>query len=74
MKELKDLKIKDASKVNELTEAKLKVEIKDSEKKLFTLRMKKELWELKQTHLIKFLRKYIAKLKTTAVSKGFNIG
>ena len=70
MKEIKDLKIKDTSNLSELTDAKLKAEIKDSEKKLFTLRMKKELWELKQTHLVKFLRKYIARLKTIAVSKG----
>lgn len=70
MKEIKDLKIKNTSNLNELTDSKLKMEIKDSEKKLFTLRMKKELWELKQTHLVKFLRKYVARLKTIAVSKG----
>ena len=70
MKEIKDLKIKNTSNLNESTDSKLKMEIKDSEKKLFTLRMKKELWELKQTHLVKFLRKYVARLKTIAVSKG----
>ena len=69
MKEIKDLKIKDTSNLSELTDAKLRTEIKDSEKKLFTLRMKKELWELKQTHLVKFLKRYIARLKTIAVSK-----
>ena len=71
MKELKDLKLKDIFKINDLNEDKIKAEIKNSEKKLFTLNMKKELWELKQTHLIKFLRRYMAKLKTTAVYKGF---
>jgi len=36
--------------------------------------MKKELGELKQTHLIKALRRYVAQLYTVASSKGFNIG
>jgi len=35
--------------------------------------MKKELNELKQTHLIKALRRYIAVIKTIANTKGFNI-
>jgi ribosomal protein L29 len=33
--------------------------------------MKLNVWELKQTHLVTFLRKYIAKIKTIAVAKGF---
>ena len=71
MKELKDLKLMEDSKLDNLDESKLSIELKDSEKKLFTLRMKLNVWELKQTHLITFLRKYIAKIKTIANAKGF---
>ena len=73
MKELKDLKLTDDSKLNDLEESKLKEELKGSEKKLFTLKMKLELNELKQTHLIKFLRRHIAKVRTIAKSKSYNI-
>ncbi len=73
MKELKDLKLTEKSKLNELDEKKFGVELKTSQKKLFDLNMKLELWELKQTHLIKFLRRYIARLKTIAKSKNFNV-
>lgn len=71
MKELKDLKLMETSKLNELDEPKLTEELKNSEKKLFTLKMKLSLGEVKQTHLIKFLRKYIAKIRTIASAKGF---
>ena len=64
MKELKDLKLKEISKLNSLSKEELKKEITESMKNLFVLRMKKEKGELKQTHLIKFLRRYIAKVKT----------
>ena len=36
---------------------------------MFDLNMKLELGELKQTHLIKFLRRYIAVLNTLANNK-----
>jgi ribosomal protein L29 len=52
----------------------LKKEYNEAQKKLFTLKMKLELNELKQTHLIKFLRKYLAAINTIAVSNNFNIG
>ena len=42
----------------------LKKEIKLSEKNFFISKMKKEAGELKQTHLIKFLRRYIARVNT----------
>jgi len=71
MKELKDLKLMEDSKLDNLDESKLSIELKDSEKKLFTLRMKLNVGELKQTHLVTFLRKYIAKIKTIANAKGF---
>ncbi len=69
MKELKDLKLKDAKKLSELSAADFKKELQDSEKKLFTLKMKLETEELKQTHLVKYLRRYIAKLNTIASEK-----
>jgi large subunit ribosomal protein L29 len=66
MKKLKDLKLLESSKIRDLSKEALKKEIIKSEKNLFVLRMKKETGELKQTHLIKFLRRYIAGLKTLA--------
>ena len=74
MKELKDLKLQSVEKLNALDEAGLKKELVSSEKQYFTLNMKLRLGELKQTHTIKFLRRYIARLKTIARSKNFNIG
>ncbi len=62
MKELKDLKLKDKKSLKELTLDNLKKELKDSESKYFVLRMKLATDELKQTHLIKFIRRYIARL------------
>jgi len=69
MKQLKDLKLKDISKLISLSKDELKKEITESMKNLFVLRMKKEKGELKQTHLIKFLRRYIARVKTIANTK-----
>ena len=74
MKEIKDLKLKELDKLKELNEADLKSELVKSSKGLFVLKMKKELGEFKQTHLIKALRRYIAKVNTIASSKWFNIG
>lgn len=74
MKEIKDLKIQDTSKLVELSEGDLKKELKNSVKRYFTLKMKKELGEVKQTHLIKFLRRYIARIKTVASNKGIKLG
>nr|MDD3720079.1 50S ribosomal protein L29 [Candidatus Gracilibacteria bacterium] len=73
MKELKDLKLKEVNKLAELSQSDLKKELKDSESKLFTLKMKLETEELKQTHLVKFLRKYVARLRTIASEKGVKI-
>jgi len=73
MKELKDLKLMDTSKLDALDESKLKEELKGSEKKLYTLKVKLELSEQKQTHLIKALRKYIARIRTMATAKGFTV-
>lgn len=73
MKEIKGLKIKDLKKLNELSDKLLKQELEDSSKNLYVLKMKKQLDEQKQTHLIKFLRRYIAQIKTVANSKWINI-
>lgn len=69
MKAIKELKLKDKSTLSGLTDAKLTEEIKTMEKTLFTMRMKLKMWEQKQTHLIKFLRRHIATAKTMAAGK-----
>ena len=74
MKEIKDLKLQEIKKLNELDDKALKAELVKSSRDLFSLRMKKELGELKQSHLIKALRRYIAQINTIATSKWFNIG
>ncbi|MDD3793218.1 MAG: 50S ribosomal protein L29 [Candidatus Gracilibacteria bacterium] len=74
MKEIKDLNLKELKKLNDLDEKALKAELSTSAKNLYVLSMKKEVGELKQTHLIKALRRYIAQVKTVANTKGLNIG
>ena len=69
MKELKDLKVLEIKKVNELNDADLQAELKRASKDLFVLTMRLKVGELKQTHLIKVLRRYIAVLNTVATSK-----
>lgn len=69
MKELKDLKLKDIKSLKELTLDNLKKELTDSQKKFFLLKMKLKTDELKQTHLVKFLRRYIARLKVIVLEK-----
>lgn len=64
MKEIKDLKLMKSADVKKLSAEKLTEEIKGAEKKLYTLNMKLAVGELKQTHLVKALRRYIAGLKT----------
>jgi len=73
MKEIKDLKLMQKNKIVELDQKTLKAELVKASRNLFQLEMKKELNELKQTHLIKALRRYIAVIKTIANTKGFNI-
>jgi ribosomal protein L29 len=69
MKELKDLKLLDIEKIMTLSKEKIKEELSKSERNFFILKMKKETRELKQTHLMKFLRRYIARLKTITSSQ-----
>ena len=67
MKEIKDLKMKSSDAVRKLSADKLTEEIKWAEKILFTLKMKLAVGEVKQTHLIKAMRRYIASLKTISI-------
>jgi ribosomal protein L29 len=64
MKEIKDLKMKSSDALVKLSTDKLIEEIKGAEKMLYTLRMKLAVGEVKQTHLVKALRRYVASLKT----------
>lgn len=61
MKEIKDLR--------KLEVSDLKQELVDAQKKLYELSMKLELNELKQTHLVKPLRRYVAVIQTVMTEK-----
>ncbi len=74
MKNIKDLNLKQIDELRKLDAKAFREELKVASKKLFELKMKKQLNELKQTHLIKALRKYIAVIKTVANEKGINLG
>jgi ribosomal protein L29 len=64
MKDIKDLKLKDTKALKELDSKKLALELKEAGKKMFTLKMKVTLGEVKQTHLVTALRRYIARVNT----------
>ncbi len=66
---MKELKTKKEEVLSKMSISEIKSEIKDAEKKMFSLRMKLSLWELKQTHMIKWVRKYIAKMNTLLTAK-----
>ena len=70
---MKELNLKDNASLRKLDAKALKEELTTKSKKLYELNMKKSLWELKQTHLIKALRKNIATIKTIARENDFNI-
>ncbi|PID87349.1 50S ribosomal protein L29 [Candidatus Gracilibacteria bacterium] len=69
MKKEKDLKLKNLEQLKGLSKADLKKELDASSKNLYVLKMKKTLGELKQTHYITALRRYVARVKTIANSK-----
>lgn len=69
MKEIKDLKLKAQKDLNSMELVDLNKELVNAKKMMFELKMKLELNELKQTHLIKALRRYIAVINTIASSK-----
>ena len=66
---MKDLKVKKNEQLLKMTVSEMKEEVKNVEKVLFSLRMKLSLWELKQTHIIKGFKKYVARLNTLLVAK-----
>ena len=66
---MKDLKTKKQDALEKMSVSEIKTEIKEAEKKMFSLRMKLNLWELKQTHTIKMIRKYIARMNTLLTAK-----
>ena len=70
---MKELNLKDNASLRKLDVKALKEELTTKSKKLYELNMKKSLWELKQTHLIKALRRNIATIKTIARENDFNI-
>lgn len=69
MSSIKELKFKELKKIRELSLEDFKDEVKLTEKALFEWKMKVELKELKQTHTIKLMRKYLARLYTVASEK-----
>jgi len=69
MKELKDLKLLEVSKLNEMSSEDLAKENKRASKDLFVLTMRLKVGELKQTHLVRVLRRYVAQINTVATSK-----
>lgn len=69
MKAIKGLKMKSADALGKMTAEDLTKEVKESEKQLYVMKMKKAAGEQKQTHLMKFLRRYIASLKTLLQAK-----
>ena len=64
MKEINGIKIKSLQDLRKASKEVLKKELVNITKKYFELKMKNELNELKQTHLLKVLRRYIATIKT----------
>lgn len=68
MKELKDLWIKKHEVLQKMSQNELMKEARESEKKMYTMKMKLAVWELKQTHLMKHMRRYIAVLHTLLTS------
>ncbi len=74
MKAIKDLKLKQIEDLRKMDAETFRKELNITAKKLFELKMKKQLNEMKQTHLITALRKHIAVIKTVALEKGVNLG
>jgi ribosomal protein L29 len=71
---MKELNLKEVADLKKIDSKSLKQELVEKSKKLYELSMKKSLNELKQTHLIKALRRYIAVIKTIARENDYNIG
>ena len=67
MKKISDLKLKSKDELRKLDSKKLTAELTAAKAQLFNLNMKLQLDELKETHLVKILRRYIALVKTISV-------
>lgn len=55
--------------IKKLKDADLTKKLETALKDLFVLKMKKKMWDLKETHLIKAMRIFVAKLKTEKRSR-----
>lgn len=55
---------KTLAELKKLERTDLQAELLSAQKELFVLNMKKDLGELKQTHMIRSTRKYIARIST----------
>lgn len=64
MKEIKDLKMQSSDAIAKMDTKALTQEVALAQKNMYVLKMKLAMGELKQTHLMKVLRRYIAKLST----------
>jgi ribosomal protein L29 len=64
MKAIKELPIKSSDVLTQLDIPALKKELQASKKYLYTMKMKLALGELKQTHLVRYMRRYTAHLAT----------
>ena len=64
MKAIKDLPLKTGEALTGLDTQDLKKELQASKKQLYTMKMKLALWELKQTHLVRYMRKHVAYVST----------
>ncbi|MBP9779124.1 50S ribosomal protein L29 [Candidatus Gracilibacteria bacterium] len=62
------LSLKSLADLKTLNKAELTTELQSAQKELYVLTMKKELGELKQSHLMKKSRKYIAQVSTFLTS------
>jgi len=62
------LTAKSLGDLKSLNKAELTTELQAAQKELYVLTMKKELGELKQSHLMKKSRKYIAQISTFLTS------
>ncbi len=60
--------VKDIATLRTLDKEALMAELKEAQKALFVLNMKRSLGELKQSHLLKNSRRYIAQISTFLTS------
>lgn len=61
---MKDLKMKSKVEIQKMTKDEIIAETKSAQKALYSMKMKLVVGELKQTHTLKIVRRYVALLKT----------